>query len=116
MLSEADPVTPPELDMVTPLEAEEELSQATLIWRAIKLPIYSVALVPLTVSEDDIILPLVSLPVNVSEKLWEIWLICEGYMPLQSCKPIPHDNCKYISQVSEQPSLATLYKFMDDFF
>ncbi|KAK1286861.1 hypothetical protein QJS10_CPB20g01406 [Acorus calamus] len=29
--------------------AEEELSRATLIWRAVKLPIYSVALVPLTV-------------------------------------------------------------------
>ncbi|XP_006351760.1 1,4-dihydroxy-2-naphthoate polyprenyltransferase, chloroplastic isoform X1 [Solanum tuberosum] len=30
-------------------ENEENISQATLIWRAIKLPIYSVALVPLTV-------------------------------------------------------------------
>ncbi|KAF8404638.1 hypothetical protein HHK36_009526 [Tetracentron sinense] len=30
-------------------EAEEEISKAVLIWRAIKLPIYSVALVPLTV-------------------------------------------------------------------
>lgn len=29
---------------------EEEISTPTLIWRAIKLPIYSVALVPLTVS------------------------------------------------------------------
>ncbi|XP_021824896.1 2-carboxy-1,4-naphthoquinone phytyltransferase, chloroplastic-like [Prunus avium] len=28
---------------------EEDISKATLIWRAIKLPIYSVALVPLTV-------------------------------------------------------------------
>jgi hypothetical protein len=36
----------------TPLETPEELSQATLIWRAVKLPIYSVALVPLTVSES----------------------------------------------------------------
>lgn len=31
-------------------ESEEEISKATLLWRAIKLPIYSVALVPLTVS------------------------------------------------------------------
>ncbi|KAF6152107.1 hypothetical protein GIB67_031429 [Kingdonia uniflora] len=30
-------------------EEEEEISKGTLIWRAIKLPIYSVALVPLTV-------------------------------------------------------------------
>ncbi|XP_031255578.1 2-carboxy-1,4-naphthoquinone phytyltransferase, chloroplastic-like isoform X2 [Pistacia vera] len=30
-------------------EREEDVSRATLIWRAIKLPIYSVALVPLTV-------------------------------------------------------------------
>ncbi|XP_059648024.1 2-carboxy-1,4-naphthoquinone phytyltransferase, chloroplastic isoform X2 [Cornus florida] len=30
-------------------EKEENISRATLIWRAIKLPIYSVALVPLTV-------------------------------------------------------------------
>lgn len=30
-------------------ENEENISQATLTWRAIKLPIYSVALVPLTV-------------------------------------------------------------------
>ncbi|KAM7470621.1 hypothetical protein LguiA_008804 [Lonicera macranthoides] len=30
-------------------EKEEDISRATLIWRAIKLPIYSVALVPLTV-------------------------------------------------------------------
>lgn len=30
-------------------EGKEEVSKATLIWRAIKLPIYSVALVPLTV-------------------------------------------------------------------
>ncbi|KAI3992944.1 hypothetical protein MKX01_009687 [Papaver californicum] len=30
-------------------EVEEVISQSTLIWRAIKLPIYSVALVPLTV-------------------------------------------------------------------
>ncbi|XP_044490492.1 2-carboxy-1,4-naphthoquinone phytyltransferase, chloroplastic isoform X2 [Mangifera indica] len=30
-------------------EKEEDVSRATLIWRAIKLPIYSVALVPLTV-------------------------------------------------------------------
>ncbi|KAF2294149.1 hypothetical protein GH714_007919 [Hevea brasiliensis] len=30
-------------------EKEEEISKVTLIWRAIKLPIYSVALVPLTV-------------------------------------------------------------------
>ncbi len=36
----------------TPLETPEELSQATLIWRAVKLPIYSAALVPLTVSES----------------------------------------------------------------
>lgn len=36
---------------VSALEKEsEELSQLALIWRAIKLPIYSVALVPLTVS------------------------------------------------------------------
>lgn len=32
------------------LEDEEIVSKATLIWRAIKLPIYSVALVPLSVS------------------------------------------------------------------
>ncbi|XP_042478418.1 2-carboxy-1,4-naphthoquinone phytyltransferase, chloroplastic [Macadamia integrifolia] len=30
-------------------EGEEQISRATLIWRAIKLPIYTVALVPLTV-------------------------------------------------------------------
>ncbi|KAL2513624.1 dihydroxy-1 [Forsythia ovata] len=30
-------------------EKEEDISQATLIWRAIKLPMYSVALIPLTV-------------------------------------------------------------------
>lgn len=35
-------------------ENEENISQATLIWRAIKLPIYSVALVPLTVSFEVI--------------------------------------------------------------
>ncbi|KAJ0700507.1 putative 1,4-dihydroxy-2-naphthoate polyprenyltransferase [Helianthus annuus] len=29
---------------------EDDISNATLVWRAIKLPIYSVALVPLTVS------------------------------------------------------------------
>lgn len=47
-----DAVTPVELDIVTPVEAEadEELSQATLIWRAVKLPLYSVAVIPLTVS------------------------------------------------------------------
>ncbi|CAA7401640.1 unnamed protein product [Spirodela intermedia] len=33
-------------------EESEELSQLTLIWRAIKLPIYSVALVPLTVGSS----------------------------------------------------------------
>ncbi|KAF7851092.1 hypothetical protein BT93_L4553 [Corymbia citriodora subsp. variegata] len=32
------------------LAKEDDISMATLIWRAIKLPIYSVALVPLTVS------------------------------------------------------------------
>lgn len=31
-------------------ENQEDISKGTLIWRAIKLPIYSVALVPLTVS------------------------------------------------------------------
>lgn len=31
------------------VKKEEDISRATLIWRAIKLPIYSVALVPLTV-------------------------------------------------------------------
>ncbi|XP_016501392.2 2-carboxy-1,4-naphthoquinone phytyltransferase, chloroplastic [Nicotiana tabacum] len=36
-------------DATTSMENEENISQATLIWRAIKLPIYSVALVPLTV-------------------------------------------------------------------
>lgn len=36
-------MTPPEV------EAEEELSQATLIWRAMKLPLYFVAVIPLTV-------------------------------------------------------------------
>jgi len=30
-------------------ESEEDISKETLIWRAIKLPIYSVAFVPLTV-------------------------------------------------------------------
>jgi hypothetical protein len=47
--SEAEAVTSPELEMVTPLEDEEELSQATLLWRAVKLPLYSVAIIPLTV-------------------------------------------------------------------
>jgi hypothetical protein len=47
--SEAEAVTSPELDMVTPLEDEEELSQATLLWRAVKLPLYSVAIIPPTV-------------------------------------------------------------------
>ena len=47
-LSEADAITPgSELDVLPP---EEELSQTTLIWRAIKLPIYSVAVIPLSVS------------------------------------------------------------------
>lgn len=47
-LSEADAVTHgSELDVLPP---EEELSQATLIWRAAKLPIYSVAVIPLSVS------------------------------------------------------------------
>lgn len=32
---------------------EEDVSRATLIWRAIKLPIYSVALVPLTEGNDQ---------------------------------------------------------------
>lgn len=31
-------------------DKDVDISQATLIWRALKLPIYSVALVPLTVS------------------------------------------------------------------
>ena len=31
-------------------ESGEDVPKATLIWRAVKLPIYSVALVPLTVS------------------------------------------------------------------
>lgn len=35
-------------------EIEEDISMETLIWRAIKLPIYSVALVPLTVSISTI--------------------------------------------------------------
>lgn len=47
---ELEGVASAELDMVTPKEAqEEELSQAILIWRAIKLPLYSVAFIPLTV-------------------------------------------------------------------
>lgn len=47
-LSEADAITHgSELDVLPP---EEELSQTTLIWRAIKLPIYSVAVIPLSVS------------------------------------------------------------------
>ncbi|XP_038708636.1 2-carboxy-1,4-naphthoquinone phytyltransferase, chloroplastic isoform X2 [Tripterygium wilfordii] len=37
------------LDYTSEEEKEEEVGKATLIWRAIKLPIYSVALVPLTV-------------------------------------------------------------------
>lgn len=36
-------------------EKEEDVSRATLIWRVIKLPIYSVALVPLTVSFFNIL-------------------------------------------------------------
>lgn len=32
------------------LSKEDDISMATLIWRAIKLPMYSVALIPLTVS------------------------------------------------------------------
>lgn len=49
---ELEGVASAELDMVTPKEAqEEELSQAILIWRAIKLPLYSVAFIPLTVSK-----------------------------------------------------------------
>lgn len=55
-LSEAEAVTSAELDMVTPPEVEEELSQATLIWRAVKLPLYSVAFIPLTVGNISIIL------------------------------------------------------------
>jgi len=35
-------------------EIQEDISMQTLIWRAIKLPIYSVALVPLTVSISTI--------------------------------------------------------------
>ena len=35
-----------------------ELSRATLLWRAAKLPIYSVALVPLTVSSPNSSLPI----------------------------------------------------------
>lgn len=31
-------------------EKEEDVSKATLIWRAIKLPIYTVALIPIAVS------------------------------------------------------------------
>jgi 1,4-dihydroxy-2-naphthoate octaprenyltransferase len=37
-------------------EFHEDVSMETLIWRAIKLPIYSVALVPLTVSISTILL------------------------------------------------------------
>lgn len=45
--SEADAITRgSELDVLPP---EEELSQTTLIWRAVKLPIYSVAVIPLSV-------------------------------------------------------------------
>lgn len=49
---ELEDVSSAELDMVTPREVEEEeLSQVTLIWRAIKLPLYSVAFIPLTVGK-----------------------------------------------------------------
>lgn len=45
---------------VAPTEVEtekgEELSRATLIWRAIKLPMYTVALIPVTVSMHCFIL------------------------------------------------------------
>lgn len=33
-------------------EKEEDISKATLIWRALKLPIYTVALIPITVSSS----------------------------------------------------------------
>lgn len=33
-------------------DGDKDISRATLIWRAIKLPIYSVALIPLTVSNS----------------------------------------------------------------
>lgn len=34
-------------------DKDENISKATLIWRAIKLPIYFVAVIPLTVSSSD---------------------------------------------------------------
>lgn len=37
-------------DVIFEDKKDEDISKATLIWRAVKLPIYSVALVPLTVS------------------------------------------------------------------
>lgn len=39
------------------LYQEEEIPKATLIWRAVKLPIYSVALVPLTVCVSSVFPP-----------------------------------------------------------
>jgi hypothetical protein len=44
------PVEEPLADAVEPPPVEEELSQLTLIWRAVKLPIYTVALIPILVS------------------------------------------------------------------
>jgi hypothetical protein len=45
------PVEEPLADAVEPPPVEEELSQLTLIWRAVKLPIYTVALIPILVSQ-----------------------------------------------------------------
>lgn len=43
-------------------EKKEDVSKAILIWRAVKLPIYSVALIPLTVSMF-----------NTSSSLFKLW-------------------------------------------
>ncbi|GAQ88734.1 1,4-dihydroxy-2-naphthoate octaprenyltransferase [Klebsormidium nitens] len=43
------PIEEPLAEATEPPPVEEELSQATLIWRAVKLPIYTVALIPILV-------------------------------------------------------------------
>lgn len=47
-------VTSPELDMVISPDIKDQPSQATLIWRAVKLPLYSVAVIPLTVGNHSL--------------------------------------------------------------
>lgn len=44
------PIEEPLANATEPPPVEEELSQSTLIWRAVKLPIYTVALIPILVS------------------------------------------------------------------